>query len=333
MLKLPYRIELLLRLGQYMGGNSAEWTAAKVQAEAENPWFVQQFIHEAVQNICKNFLTAEKLAAWVAAYELPQQNTAPKVVGLVTAGNIPLVGFHDFLCVFICGHHLRIKPSAKDSALLKHLAQQLICWEPALAQSIQFAEQLKGCHAYIATGSNNTGRYFEYYFRNHPHIIRRNRTSVAVLTGHESREQLDLLAGDLLLYFGQGCRNVSKLYVPLGYDFEPLVRSFDAYSWMADHQKFKNNYDYNLAIMLLNGQYYMTNGVLLLSENDAMFSPLSVVNYSFYQVDPPLNLAQQHPQDIQAVVGAGGIDFGTAQQPQLANYADGVDTLSFLTSL
>ena len=333
MFNLPYRLALMERLGQYMAADGWAWQQAKLTAEAENGWFVQHFIDEAVQNICRYFLNGHLLRAWLEPYHLSNTNPAPKTVGLVMAGNIPLVGFHDFLSVFLSGHRLRIKPSAKDSALLKHLVQQLIAWEPALASELQFADQLKGCDAYIATGSNNSGRYFEYYFRNYPHIIRKNRTSVAVLGGHESKEELDRLACDMLLFFGQGCRNVSKLYVPQGYDFEPLVRSLDAYAWMSDHQKFKNNYDYNLAIMLLNNQYYMTNGVLLLCEQDALFSPLAVLHYAFYPGQPPANLALQHTNELQAVVGLDGIDFGTAQQPQLANYADGVDTMAFLKAL
>ena len=332
-MKLQYRINLATELGKYILENGEAWQMAKAMAEAENGWFIGAFIDEAATNIAQSFLQKALLEKWIEGYQLPPENSLPKTVGIVMAGNIPLVGFHDFLCGFLCGHKLLMKPSAKDAALIKHLVAKLIEWEPLLAQELIFSENLRQCDAYIATGSNNTGRYFDFYFKKFPHIIRRNRSAVAVLTGAETLAELDLFAKDLLVYFGQGCRNVSKFYVPAGYNFEPLVRALDGYLWMENHHKFKNNYDYNLSILLLNNQYYMTNGVLLFVENKAIFSPISVAYYEFYDGLPPQNLMQQFPDELQVVVGNGGLAFGEAQKPTLTNYADGVDTMAFLKEL
>src|SRR5258705_11293668 len=191
------------------------------------------------------------------------------------AGNIPLVGFHDLLCVFISGHKAMIKLSSKDKLLIKHLTEKLGEWDAEINDLIQFSEMLKGCDAYIATGSNNSSRYFDYYFGKYPHIIRRNRTSMAVLDGEETNEELEKLADDVYLYFGLGCRNVTKIYVPKEYDFIPLLRAFDKYNYLAENHKYRNNYDYSLAIHLLNKKMYMSNPSIMLIEEMAPFSPIS----------------------------------------------------------
>jgi hypothetical protein len=191
---------------------------------------------------------------------------------------------------------------------------------------------LKGCYAYIATGSNNTSRYFEYYFSKYHHIIRRNRTSVAVLDGKETERQLEELADDVYLYFGLGCRNVTKLYVPTGYDFSRMLAIFKKYDHLIQFHKYKNNYDYRLALLILNKQFYMSNESILLVENSSAFSPISQLNYEFYDVAPDLS-ADDVKENIQCVVGYKGISFGQAQQPSLYDYADGVDTLQFLLAL
>ncbi|HJU45164.1 MAG TPA: acyl-CoA reductase, partial [Chitinophagaceae bacterium] len=280
-----------------------------------------------------SFLQEDSLSAFAARYNLPGEIETPKTVGLVMAGNIPLVGFHDFLCVFLSGHNVVIKPSSKDNILIKHLAAKLYQWEITVQNQVSFSELLKGCDAHIATGSNNSARYFDYYFKKYPHIIRRNRTSVAILTGEETPEQLEWLSDDVHLYFGMGCRNVTKLYVPEGYDFAPLLESFRKYSYFADHNKYKNNYDYQLAIHLLNKQYYMTNGSILLSENTSLFSPISQLNYSFYENAPSLGKELTANNDVQCIVGAGHVVFGQTQSPSLTDYADGVDTMEFLSEL
>jgi hypothetical protein len=330
-MKLQNRIELLLRLGKYLKENTAEWQDIKSNASVANGWFVPEFIELAVTSIADNFLEESKLKTWVSHYHI-DDNIVPKNVGIVMAGNIPLVGFHDFLCVFISGHNQTIKLSSKDDVLFKHLAQKMYTWEVTMQNYVSFASMLKGCDAYIATGSNNSAVYFDYYFSKYPCIIRRNRTSVAVLKGNESKEELEKLADDIHVYFGLGCRNVTKIFVPREYDFVPLLQSFHMYKYFADHHKYKNNYDYNLSIMIMNNRFYMTNEGTLLVENDSLFSPISQLNYSFYDDLETLDAQLKNNRDIQCVVGKD-IAFGKAQIPGLMDYADGVDTMQFLLTL
>ena len=212
-MNLQERIKLLGQLGNYLLNDSPELLEIKQKAEWENPWFTQEFINLSIKNIAEKFLPKEKLEAWVKKYNLADENPQQKNIGIVMAGNIPLVGFHDLLSVFVSGHKATIKPSSKDDVLIKHIAEKLNEWNPETIALIEFAGNLKGCGAYITTGSNNSSRYFEYYFGKYPNIIRRNRSSVAVLTGNETKEELELLADDIQLYYGLGCRNVSKIYV------------------------------------------------------------------------------------------------------------------------
>ena len=331
-MKLQERIKLMNDLGHYLKKNDPEWQDMKLQAYQKNPWFTTVFTDIAVQNIVDNFLQEDLLEKWAQHYHL-DDNIAIKNIGIVMAGNIPLVGFHDFLAVFISGHKQTIKLSSKDDVLLKFLVGKLCSWNPAVADRVSFSELLKGCDAYIATGSNNSARYFDQYFAKYPNIIRRNKTSVAILTGNESEAELEKLADDIHLYFGLGCRNVTKLLLPKGYDFVPLIRSFDRYSYFMDQHKYKNNYDYQLSIMLLNNVYYMTNGNTLLMENSAAFSPISIVNYEYYEPGEMPTALLQNKEDIQCLVGSGHIPFGQAQCPGLFSYADGADTMQFLLSL
>lgn len=331
-MNLQKRIDLLIQLLKYLEKNGEEWQAVKAKAAEHNAWFIPGFIDAAVKNICTAFLQKEKLEQWAAHYHL-DDNVGGKNIGLVMAGNIPLVGFHDFLCVFISGHRQTIKLSSKDDILLKHLVQKLYDQDMVVTSAVSFAEMLKGCDAYIATGSNNSARYFEQYFSKYPNIIRRNRTAVAVLTGKETPDELDKLSDDVHLYFGLGCRNVTKLFVPAGYDFIPLLKAFDRYNYFIDHHKYKNNYDYQLSVALMNNKYYMTNGSTLLIESADIFSPISQLHYSFYEDAemPGKELSQN--LDIQCIAGYGGIAFGQAQHPDLSAYADGVDTMQFLLTL
>ena len=331
-MNLQKRIEILQRLQNYLLNNDEEWQITKTKASFTNGWFTAEFIDLAVKNICSAFLQKEKLQAWAEHYHL-DDNVGGKNIGVVMAGNIPLVGFHDFLCIFISGHKQTIKLSSKDDVLLKHLVDTMLSWEPELKTCIEFAEMLKGCDAYIATGSNNSARYFEQYFAKYPNIIRRNRTSVAILDGKETAEELELLGNDVHEYFGLGCRNVTKLFVPAGYDFVPLIKAFDKYKYFQDHHKFKNNYDYQLSILLLNNIFYMTSGSALLIENDAIFSPISQLNYSFYDDEKDVLSSLTANEDVQCVCGHSGVAFGQAQQPDIMDYADGVDTMQFLLTL
>lgn len=333
-MNLQERIDLLIKLGHYLHTNTPEWALAKENAERQNGWFTQLFIDTAVQNIVTHFLNADKLQVFTSAYKIPAEQESPKNIGLVMAGNIPLVGFHDWLCIFLSGHNATVKPSAKDTVLITHIIAKLAGWNKEVNNQTRFSEMLKGCDAYIATGSNNSARYFDYYFSKYPHIIRRNRTSVAILTGHETATALEKLADDVNLYYGLGCRNVTKLYIPRDYDFVPLLDAFKKYLDFAEHHKYRNNYDYQLAILLLNNKYYMTNGAVLLVENQAFFSAISQLHYGYYTGSPAeIGLDLQNNPDIQCVIGEGFIDFGQAQTPALADFADGLDTMRFLTSV
>ncbi|HSC40566.1 MAG TPA: hypothetical protein VLD19_21935 [Chitinophagaceae bacterium] len=332
-MNLQQRINLLKELGKYLSANGSEWQQATEKAERENGWFTQEFIQLAVSNITEQYLHPGRLEAFAAAYQVPAEPAAPRRVGLVAAGNIPLVGFHDWLCIFLSGHHTVIKPSSKDQVLISHLLGKLAQWVPEAALLTQQAEMLKGCDAYIATGSNNSARYFDYYFGKYPHIIRRNRTSVAILDGSESAADLEALADDVHQYFGLGCRNVTKTFVPAGYDFVPLLNSFRKYGYFSDHNKYRNNYDYQLALLMLNNKYYMTNDSLLLVEADAVFSPVSQLNFSFYSSQAEVLATLTENNDIQCIVGKNLVPFGQAQRPSLGDFADGVDTMKFLQGL
>ncbi len=328
-MNLQHRINLLVRLGEYVSEENEEFKNTKEKATRENAWFTSEFIAIAIKNIAKQFLQEDKLSAFAASYKLAQENRNIKNVGIVMAGNIPLVGFHDFLCVFLCGHTSTIKTSSKDDVLIKHLANKLIAWDDTCREFISFAEILKGCDAYIATGSNNSARYFDYYFSKYPSIIRRNRTSVAVLTGNETMEQLDKLSADIHLYFGLGCRNVTQLLVPENYDFVPLLNVMKKYVYFSDHNKYKNNYDYQLSLHILNNKFYMTNGSIILVENDSPFSPISQLHYRFYKnADDVRQMIL--PNAVQCITGEKFTPFGIAQQPSLTDFADGVDTMKFL---
>ena len=330
-MNLQMRIELAVQLGEYILSDTPKWQEAKQKASLINPWFTPQFIDLASGNIAHHFLGRQKLSVWLMPYAI--QSPSPKKIGIVMAGNIPLVGFHDLLCVFISGHKAIVKTSSKDDTLIRHLAENLIEWNNRVKDLILFEEMLKGCDAYIATGSNNSARYFEYYFKKYPHIIRRNRTSIAVLDNTETSEELEGLADDVHLYFGRGCRNVTKIFVPENYDFIPLLTSFKKYSYFQDHNKYKNNYDYTLALHILNRKFYMTNESIILAENPSIFSPISQLNYEFYTNSTELRKRLENTEDLQCAVGHGYIPFGQAQLPSLTDYADGIDTLNFLTEL
>jgi hypothetical protein len=332
-MNLQERINLLSRLGEYMLSETELWQEAKEKAVRGNSWFIPEFTELAVKNIAQSFLKKDALTNWANHYKLENLDTEPKIVGIVMAGNIPLVGFHDMLCAFITGHIAHIKASSKDEVLIKHLVSVMASWNDEVNELISFSEMLKGCDSYIATGSNNTAGYFEYYFGKYPNIIRRNRTSVAILSGNETNEELDNLADDVYQYFGLGCRNITKLYVPEGYNFIPLLSAFKKYNYLADHHKYKNNYDYNLSIHLLNKKYYMSNESLLVVEDGSLFSPISQLNYEFYTDWDKLTDSLKGKEDLQCIAGHSFTSFGKVQTPSLFDYADGIDTLQFLTNL
>jgi len=330
---LQERIQIMCELGDYMHSTHPDWEAVQEQASRENTWFIKPFIKDAIRAITDQMLTSSKLKDWVSSYSIPENTRNPKKVGLVMAGNIPLVGFFDCLCIFISGHTAIIKPSSSDSRLIKHLIEWLLNRDSRISQYFQLAERLQGCDAYIATGSNQSGRYFDYYFGKYPHIIRKNRTSVAVLNGQEGPETLRLLTRDMLQYFGLGCRNITQIWVPEGYSFEPMLEALKSYDFLMDLPAYKHNYDYHLTLLIMSNRYYMTNGSVVLTENPSPFSPVSQIHYQFYQPGKfPENELKNNP-DIQCIVGRYGIEPGAAQHPGLHDYADGVDTMDFLTGL
>ena len=329
---LENRISLLVELGKFMLSEDASWKAAKTSAFQHNAWFIPDFIDLSVNQIVFQFLQKDLLEKWATDYQISNREPEPKKVGLVMAGNIPLVGFHDFLCCFISGHDLVVKLSSKDPWLFPVIIEFLNKKNPAVADQIQTSFMLKGMDAYIATGSKNSARYFDYYFGKYPSLIRRNKTSIALLEGNETTEELDKLADDVFLYFGLGCRNVTQIHVPENYDFIPLLQAFRKYQWMADHHKYKNNYDYRLSLAILNKTYYMTNDCLLLLENESPFSPIAVLHYSFHATFEN-RIPAGDDENLQCVVGRQFLPFGSSQQPGLMDYADGADTLKFLISI
>ena len=328
---LENRISLLIELGEYMQSDNEEWRSVKTAAFQQNAWFIPEFIDLAVSGIVRQFLQPDLLRAWVKEYDFPSVTAGPKNIGLVTAGNIPLVGFHDFLCCFISGHRQDIKLSGKDTALFTGIFRFLHGKNAETKDLVQTATLLKGMDAYIATGSNNSARYFDYYFSKYPSLIRRNRTSIAILNGEESPEQLTGLADDVFQFFGLGCRNVTQIHVPENYDFVPLLNAFKKYSWMADNNKYKNNFDYRLSLAILNKVYYMSNDCLLFIENESPFSPIAVLHYQYYA--DPADWIPPAEDTLQCIVGKDYLPFGSTQLPGLNDYADGCDTMQFLRAL
>lgn len=305
-----------------------------------NPWFTGENLNLALSGIA-SMLEEEVLHKWLHAYELEAlSHMDGKTVGLVLAGNIPLVGFHDVMSVLACGHRVIAKTSSKDDRLIRQVTTILSAIDPDLDGRICLTDgKLSGMDAVIATGSNNSARYFEYYFRNLPHIIRKNRNGVAVLTGNESKEDLAALGEDIFSYFGMGCRNVTKLYVPRDYDLTILLAVLDKYHPLYQHHKYGNNVDYYRSIYLMNRIPILDNGVLLLKEDHAIASPVGVVFYERYSdIGEVQSELEQHQQEIQCIVSTSpeletAILPGTTQIPMPWDYADGVDTIRFLMEL
>lgn len=303
-------------------------------SQSHNGWYTPEQVYFAIRSWAEA-LTKENLNQWLSKYNL--ENVGGKTVGLVLAGNIPLVGFHDFLSVLISGHKVLVKTSSSDQHLLPFLAKYIMAVEPKMAEYITFTEgKLENFDAVIATGSNNTARYFEYYFKDKPSIIRKNRNSVAVLDGTESKEDFIQLGEDIFRYFGLGCRNVSKLFVPKNYKFEAFFEGIFEYQDVIHYEKYANNYDYNKAVFLMSNFKLLDNGFLTIKEDTSYSSPISSVFYEFYENTEELKkrLATDNEQ-IQCIVSKGiienSIPFGKTQKPELWDYADNVDTIAFLS--
>lgn len=330
------RINAFSKLGNHIQQMSPEaFDSLADSAKMENPWFTNENIGKALKGITK-FLNEKNLIEWTSPYSL--NPSKPQVIALVMAGNIPLVGFHDFLCVLISGHSVQIKLSSKDSRLLPYLIKHLIWFEPEFEKYITVVDgKLENFDAVVATGSDNSARYFHQYFGKYPNIIRKNRTSVAILSGEEPDEEIQLLGEDVFSYFGLGCRNVSKIFVPLEYDFTRLLSRWTSFEPIIHHHKYCNNYDYQKSILLVNRVPFLDNGFILLQENEKLVSPISVLYYEYYSTQKDLSQKMvMNAEKIQCIVGTQApatILFGQAQYPSLGDYADQIDTLKFLSDL
>ncbi|WGD34608.1 acyl-CoA reductase [Olleya sp. YS] len=305
-------------------------------AKENNGWFTQDNIMFALEG-WSNQLTEDKLHNWLKPYTL--EHVKPKTVAIIMAGNIPLVGFHDFLCVLVSGHNVLVKQSSNDKHLLPFIAKYLEYIAPSIKGKIKITEdKLDNFDAVIATGSNNTARYFEYYFKDKPSIIRKNRNSVAILRGNETKAELDLLSEDIFRYYGLGCRNVSKLFVPKDYNFDAFFKAMYKWNDIIHENKYANNYDYNKAVYLMSEFDMLENGFLMIKEDQSYASPIATVFYEYYQSKEALKQKIETDQDlIQCVVANGFSDseiaFGMTQKPELDDYADGIDTINFLINL
>lgn len=299
----------------------------------QNAWFTRKACLYSFK-YWGEMLREESLSRWLAPYPDPKGKSIK--VALILAGNIPLVGLHDFLSVLLTGNQALVKCASNDRLLMPSLAERLIGFAPELEGRIRFTEgRLGEFDAVIATGSNNTSRYFEYYFSKKPHVIRKNRNGVAVLTGNESFDDLKGLGADVFRYFGMGCRSISKVFVPEGYDFDLLFRAFYDHKDIINHQKYANNYDYNKAIYLMSGSEMLDNGFLLLKEDSSIGSPIGTLFYETYTSATSLGEKLQMSEiQLQCIIGGkdtqNSIPFGKAQWPELSDYADGVDTIDFL---
>lgn len=305
-------------------------------AKHHNGWFTKENILFSIKQ-WSNALTKENLDNWLSAYSFTESE--PKTIGTIMAGNIPLVGFHDFLSVLISGNKILVKQSSNDNQLLPFLSSYLIAIEPRFKERISFTfDKLKSFDAIIATGSDNTSRYFEYYFSKVPNVIRKNRNSVAVLTGNETKEQLQALGEDIFRYYGLGCRSVSKLMIPKDYKFDLFFEAMYDYHDIMNSAKYANNYDYNKAVYLMSNYKLFENGFLMLKEDESYASPIATLFYEKYEsMDLLTKKIEQDKEKIQCIVGSGFlpecVEFGQTQNPGLSDYADGIDIIQFLTTI
>jgi len=332
MMNLEERIKAFSQLGHFFLDEITDDFAEKLKdAEIKNPWFTEENTKAAIGAWAK-LLTSENLNAWLSPYHLTD-SLKPKNVLIIMAGNIPLVGFHDFLSVLISGNRAVIKLSSEDKTLLPFIIDKLIDIAPKFEDKIAFTTDVKDKQfdSVIATGSDMSAKYFDYYFKEATTIIRKNRKSVAILDGTESKQELQALAKDVFAYFGLGCRNVSKLFLPKDYDLDQLFEAFYPYQDVMEHKKYANNYDYNKAIYLMGSHEIIENGFLLLKEDASLQSPLAMLYYEYYSdLEKVEDFISENKQQLQCVVSKNDIPFGQTQQPKLWDYADGVDVIDFL---
>jgi hypothetical protein len=335
-MNIENRLDSLIQLGFYIQARPEALESKVQEAALKNHWFTPEHSWKALQAIADQLLHPEKIRSWAFSYQLSEQ--PPRQVGIIAAGNIPLVSFHDVLCVLVAGHKALIKRSEKDAVLLPHLMMALQQIEPAWKSFIDFQDRWTNFDAVIATGSNNTGRYFEHYFGKYPHIIRKNRHSIAVLKGDESEETLARLGQDVFDYFGLGCRNVSLIWLPEDYDIRPLLKVWAPYEALMMHHTYKNNLDYQRTLYLMNTVPLVDCDFLNMVDATAPASPISCLHLARYS--NPENIRSwidQHSEALQCIVNfegyANSVGAGEAQQPGLTDYADGIDTMAFLQQL
>lgn len=352
-MNLDNRINAFLKLGEFLSQFSSEkiqkkdnilhndlfFESLKSQiklAKEHNGWFTSGNIAFTFNELSKA-LTKNNISNWIDTYNFNIKT--PKNVAVIMAGNIPLVGFHDFLSVLISGHNVIVKQSSNDKQLLPLISKYLELIEPEFKGKITFTEgKLEGFDAVIATGSDNTSRYFEYYFKDMPSIIRKNRNSVAILTNEESEEQLKMLSEDIFRYYGLGCRNVSKLFVPKGYNFDKFFKAIYAWNPIMDEVKYANNYDYNKAVYLMSEFAILENGFLMIKEDKNYSSPIATLFYEYYESKEHLKQSLKLDKNkIQCIVSKdvteNEIEFGQTQKPKLWDYADNIDTIDFLLKI
>lgn len=329
-----YKINCLQEFSALLSFENEVFASVCRQAEIKNKWFTQEAIKQAFEAIKSNYLSKEKLENWLLNYSL---HGVDKIIGIIAAGNIPLAGFHDILCCFVCNAPVLVKTSSKDEALLKFVVNSLK--EIDITWKAEISDRLKQYDAVIATGSNNSNRYFEQYFSKVPNILRKNRNSIAILNGNETDKELNELTKDIFTYFGLGCRNVSFLLLPKGYNVEELFPHFESYQHFNGHALYKDNYDYNRTLLLMNKELHLANDFIMLKEEPALQSRLATLHYSFYNTEEDIqNFLIDHHAEIQTVVCKDNqkwksVPFGKAQEPTLQDYADGLDTLGFLLGL
>ncbi|MES2797748.1 MAG: acyl-CoA reductase [Bacteroidota bacterium] len=338
-MNLVKRIEAFTKLGDLLKSNYGkqlieEWAWKTHQ---KNNWFIPEYVVLSINSIAEYFLDKTKLEYWTSKYSI--KNNPNKEIGVIMAGNIPLVGFHDALSVLISGNKLAAKLSSQDDYLLKMILDQLFIIEPELESKVSYPERMNNVEAIIATGSDNSSNYFEYYFKHIPNIIRRNRTSVAILNGNESSETLKKLGSDILQYYGLGCRNVSKLFVNEAFKPDSFYENIENWGEVMMNHKYKNNYDYNRSVLLVNQTPHFDNNFLILKESKDLVSPISVVFFEKYASKENLNeILSTQSDKIQCILSengwySGSLGIGEAQNPSLFDYADGVDTMAFLCDL
>lgn len=333
-MSLSNRIASLVQLGDYILSHPEELSLYILRSKQNNPWFTEETISQSLKAIAINYLSENSLKKWVGDYDF---NESDKTIGLILAGNIPLVGFHDVLCCLITGRKAEVKLSDKDNILIPFLVNKLNELDTVNFKEITFVNRLKDYQAVIATGSDTTGNYFEKYFSNVNHIIRKNRNAIGVVYNNTSEENLKALGSDIFTYYGLGCRNVSKLYFQEGIDLNRFFEAIHDFKDVINHHKYKNNYDYNHAIFLLNKEAFLTNNFLALVPSKHISSRIASCHYEYFEDENVLANELKLEQDkIQCIVSDRALQNhnivlpGSAQKPQLNDYADGVDTLAFI---